>query len=296
MPPTENQVKLAISQVLSMPSAYNSPLSVLDFRINEKGIITGRFRDASRPRVFSFEIADDGITFSPFVPGRLDSLDIEEWEKFSEGYSFRLDAIRKNRTDKPKCKDGVSYPCGKSCISLKKQCKTNAKDPASVAKKENLKTVIRELVANDKNVVKGKTVAKVTDVKKTLKDPNSPIIENPTPMAREKLANSYTDNAVTVTPSFVDILSIKSDKKKTDFSSKQIEDLANSILECNGLLTPILVSRLGPDEYKVIKGDLEYHAAARALEKNDRRELINVIIADPSMQEKFINQAKLLGR
>ncbi|MFM6196329.1 MAG: hypothetical protein ACKPEN_17520 [Planktothrix sp.] len=270
MPPTENQVKLAISQVLSMPSAYNSPLSVLDFRINEKGIITGRFRDASRPRVFSFEIADDGITFSPFVPGRLDSLDIEEWEKFSEGYSFRLDAIRKNRTDKPKCKDGVSYPCGKSCISLKKQCKTNAKDPVSTQKKKQLKAVISEFKASDKTEKIETSKAKTSKSKIKVPDIEEPIEigESTEPLVTPKInspkkgfqSNEYTDEGKLMHYPLRDVAATKDLSGRDDEIAKAVDLIKQS----GRNWIPVFVREVKPYEYEVVGNHLVHAAAKKA--------------------------------
>lgn len=135
--PTEVQMKLILAQTLSSPSFYNAPVIVLDFEVDDNGTSKGRFRDAVKPRVFSFEIAKSGVSYKPFTPGRLDSLIIEEWEEFSEGYSYRIDAATTNRTGKPNCNETISMPCGKACVSLKKNCKTNPKDPVSAARKEN---------------------------------------------------------------------------------------------------------------------------------------------------------------
>jgi hypothetical protein len=95
--------------------------------VGDDGKITGRFKDADRPRVFSFEILDD-IRFSPFKSGRLDNE--EEWEDFSLGYSFRFDTPG-GAKKKPQCVKPTSYNCGKSCINIKKNCRCNPDDAQS---------------------------------------------------------------------------------------------------------------------------------------------------------------------
>lgn len=85
-------MKLAIAQTLSLPFAYNSPVMVLDFDLGDKNSnkITGRFKDAFRPRVFSFEITRKSVVYKPFL-ARVDGtgLNVEAWEDFSSGYSYR---------------------------------------------------------------------------------------------------------------------------------------------------------------------------------------------------------------
>ena len=87
---TESQMKLAIAQTLSQSFAYNAPVVVLDFSVNDQGEFEGKFKDAARPRVFSFNIKGQSVTFKPHTPGRMDSVD--DWEEFSSGYSYRVDA------------------------------------------------------------------------------------------------------------------------------------------------------------------------------------------------------------
>ncbi len=128
-PPTEVQMKLLISQVLSRSFAYNSPVIILDFEVDDNGNISGRFKDANKPRVFSFELNKDFVNFKPFSPNRMDSLefDVQVWEQFSAGYSFRVDAVTGRK--KPTCKPNVSYSCGDGCISVKKNCRKQPKTP-----------------------------------------------------------------------------------------------------------------------------------------------------------------------
>lgn len=144
--PTEVQMKLGISQVLSLPFAYNAPVIVLDFEVGNKNVIKGRFKDASRPRVFEFEIGDS-VSFKPFTWKRTDSdVDPMAWEDFSKGYTYRYDAVKKVRKEKPKC-GNTSYNCGKACISLKKNCKSDPPDKPSQEKVDKLRAAAGEFKA-----------------------------------------------------------------------------------------------------------------------------------------------------
>ena len=161
--PTEVQMKLGISQVLSMPFAYNSPVIVLDFEVGNKNIIKGRFKDAIRSRVFEFEIGDS-ITFKPFTWRRTDSdVDPMAWEDFSKGYCYRFDAVKTVRKEKPKC-GNTSYNCGKACIGLNKNCKSDPPDKPSQEKVDKLRAAAGEFKA-----VQGDPTKKQEDNKLTPK-------------------------------------------------------------------------------------------------------------------------------
>lgn len=141
MIPTEVQMKLAIAQVLSLPFVYNSPVMVVDFEVGNGNVIKGRFKDASRPRIFEFTI-DDSISFKPFTWKRIDSADTNPvaWEEFSKGYTYRYDAVKTTRKEKPKC-GNTSYNCGKACISLNKNCKSDPPDKPSQEKIDKVKAM-----------------------------------------------------------------------------------------------------------------------------------------------------------
>ena len=142
--PTEVQMKLFIAQTLSMNFAYNAPVVVLKFDVAENGNITGLFKDAARPRMFSFTLDGESVTYKPYKPGKMDSLesdeDVQEWEAFSEGYGFRVDAGVGGKK-KPQCVKPTAYNCGSACINVMKDCKTNAKDAVSKDRLKKLKGV-----------------------------------------------------------------------------------------------------------------------------------------------------------
>jgi hypothetical protein len=182
--PTEVQMKLGISQVLSMPFAYNSPVIVLDFEVGNKNIIKGRFKDAIRSRVFEFEIGDS-ITFKPFTWRRTDSdVDPMAWEDFSKGYCYRFDAVKTVRKEKPKC-GNTSYNCGKACIGLNKNCKSDPPDKPSQEKVDKLRAAAGEFKA-----VQGDPTKKQEDNKLTPKPQEVKAVKTKT--AKGAIAKSET--------------------------------------------------------------------------------------------------------
>jgi len=96
---------------------------------------------------------------------------------------------------------------------------------------------------------------------------------------------------------FVDVSSIQSNVPRSDFSEDQIEQLADMILESEGVLNVILLTQTGINNYIVLAGDLEYYAAVRAKEKNPRQgEMINAVIVQPSNQDTLLKQVELLNK
>ena len=94
---------------------------------------------------------------------------------------------------------------------------------------------------------------------------------------------------------FVDVSSIQSNVPRSNFSEDQIEQLADIILESEGVLNVILLTQTGINSYNVLAGDLEYYAAVRAKEKNPRQgEMINAVIVQPSNQDTLLKQADFL--
>jgi hypothetical protein len=130
--PTEAQMRLLIAQTLSMDFVYNAPVVVLKFDVAENGNITGVFKDAARPRVFSFTLDGESVAYKPYKPGKMDSLeseeDVQEWEAFSAGYGFRVDAGVGGKK-KPQCVKPTAYNCGAACINIMKTCKIKTNDP-----------------------------------------------------------------------------------------------------------------------------------------------------------------------
>lgn len=181
MIPSEAQMRQAIAQILSMPFAYNSPVMVLDFDLGDKDTdkITGRFKDLSRPRVFSFNIEGQSVTFKPYAPGRMDSA--EDWEEFSSGYSYRVDAgIGGNK--KPQCVKPTAYNCGAACINIMKSCKTKTDDPTIKDRLKNLNEIGKDYA----ETVKTTKTPKISEPAKTAKVDPKTEAEKPTEKPTEK--------------------------------------------------------------------------------------------------------------
>lgn len=231
--PTEPQMKLAIAQTLSQPFAYNAPVVILDFSVNDQGEFEGKFKDATRPRIFSFNIKGQSVTFKPYTPGRMDSVD--DWEEFSAGYSYRVDAgIGGNK--KPQCVKPTAYNCGKACINIMKSCKIKTDDPTIKDRLKNLEGI-------------GKNYAKTTKSTKSQKMSESvkiakvdPIVEaeKPTEKPAEKQAQEKTKplsnaqiNAQTIEKlakkAGVDISELEETAKKAGATEAQLLTLKNAV-------------------------------------------------------------------
>lgn len=197
-PPTEPQMKLAIAQTLGMPFAYNSPVVVLTFKVDDSGNISGVFKDAAQPRTFSFDLKGKEVSYQPYSSRRQDNLILglndfaDKWEEFSAGYSFRVDTGigAGKRTDKPKC-GATSYSCGKACISLNKNCKSLATDEVSQEKIEKLKAAAGEFkqeqeTKKEPDPVKEPKV-KVAKEPKTKKEPKPKATKEAEPAATDEV-------------------------------------------------------------------------------------------------------------
>ena len=96
---------------------------------------------------------------------------------------------------------------------------------------------------------------------------------------------------------FVDIKNIYSAISKSKFAKSEIDKLADSILETDGLIRPLIIQQTGLEQYIVIEGHLEYHAAVRAKEKDLRKaEMVNAFVIPPTSQQFAIEQLALLSK
>ena len=93
----------------------------------------------------------------------------------------------------------------------------------------------------------------------------------------------------------VDVKSIMASVSSEQIDKAKVEKLADLILECNGLLKPLILKPTGPESYVVIKGNTEYYAALKAREKNPRKgEMVNAFVISPSAEEAISKQLEAL--
>ena len=95
----------------------------------------------------------------------------------------------------------------------------------------------------------------------------------------------------------VDVKNIRSSLSAQSLSQQdkaKIKKLADSIVEC-GLLRPLVLQATGVEKYLVISGDLEYHAAVKAREKDPRKcEMIESFVIGSKHKEKVLKQLEIL--
>lgn len=93
---------------------------------------------------------------------------------------------------------------------------------------------------------------------------------------------------------FIDIVSVENSLPISHYSADKIDALATNYLECGGNINPIIVQRIGLDEYRVIEGNLELYAAQKAKEQDKFFEMIRAIILDTKSEQLINEQVNLL--
>ena len=262
---TESQMKLAISQTLSLPFAYNAPVVVMDFSVNDQGEFEGKFKDAARPRVFSFNIKGQSVTFKPHTPGRMDSGDaVEQWEEFSSGYSYRVDAGVGDKK-KPRCVKPTAYNCGAACINIMKSCKIKTDD-------STVKDRIKKLNEIGKDYAKTTKSTKPQKMSESVKIAKvDPIIEKPTEKPVEKQAQEKTKplsnaqiNAQTIEnlakKAGVDVSKLVETARKAGATEAQLLTLKNGIANYNKVKGKLKTTR---SEEEGLTGDGSHEGMPR---------------------------------
>jgi ParB-like nuclease domain len=175
-----------------------------------------------------------------------------------------------------KCMTGLS--CGGSCVSKMKICKRIL----SIEQQKRLKELKKRLKSGDLDAAKG--IEELRQEQQGIKEEPKVDLKPKEPASRQKAM-------------WVDTKSIKSSRPKSDFDEKDIEDLADSILESGGLYRPILLKQSGAGAYDVVDGHLAYHAAARAREKDlEKGSEVNGIILDDDYAEGSLAQVRKLAK
>ena len=73
---------------------------------------------------------------------------------------------------------------------------------------------------------------------------------------------------MSLSASLVEVRTLSSDLPRSSFDEQKIEQAARLIVEAEGIINPIVVSRTGINSFQVVDGHFEYYAATRARELN----------------------------
>lgn len=97
--------------------------------------------------------------------------------------------------------------------------------------------------------------------------------------------------------SLVLVKKITSTVPRDNFADRDLEKVAQLILESGGLINPIVLRRNGMDAYDIVDGDFEYYAAAKAREINPLKgETIGAFILEPENEELLLEQVQALRK
>ena len=100
-----------------------------------------------------------------------------------------------------------------------------------------------------------------------------------------------------LSPSLVAVKKITSKVPRDNFADRDLEKVAQLILELGGLINPIILRRNGMEAYEIVDGDFEYYAAAKAREINPMKgETIGAFILEPENEELLLEQVKALRK
>jgi hypothetical protein len=96
---------------------------------------------------------------------------------------------------------------------------------------------------------------------------------------------------------FVNVKSIFCDVPRSNFVESELEQLADFILETDGLIRPLILKEIGVQQYAVIRGHREYYGAVIAKERDIKKaEMVNAFIIDTEIQQVAIEQLDLLSQ
>ncbi|WP_414562780.1 MULTISPECIES: ParB N-terminal domain-containing protein [unclassified Anabaena] len=97
--------------------------------------------------------------------------------------------------------------------------------------------------------------------------------------------------------SLVAVKKISCTKPRSLFSDDELEKAAQSILESEGVINPIVIRRTSLKSYELVDGAFEFYAAARAREIDPRKgEMISVFIIEPENEEVLTKQVELFRK
>lgn len=94
---------------------------------------------------------------------------------------------------------------------------------------------------------------------------------------------------------FVDVKSISSNVPRSSFAESDLEKIADSILDVDGLIRPLILEKIGVEKYIVVDGHQEYYAAVIAKGKNiNKAEMVNAFVIADNTRSAAILQLNLL--
>lgn len=93
----------------------------------------------------------------------------------------------------------------------------------------------------------------------------------------------------------VDIQDISSSQLRSNFSEKDLKNMAELILELGGLLKPLILKEGGLRRFEVIEGHFEYYAVVKALEIDDDLEMVRAFIINENSETSAEKQLQLLN-
>jgi ParB-like nuclease domain len=94
---------------------------------------------------------------------------------------------------------------------------------------------------------------------------------------------------------FVDVANISSETPRSNFDESDLEQLADLILQTDGLLRPLILNQTGTEKYTVVEGHREYYAVVKAKEKDCKKaEMVNAFVVPNQIYVSATNQLKLL--
>ena len=97
--------------------------------------------------------------------------------------------------------------------------------------------------------------------------------------------------------SLVLVKKITSTVPRSNFADRDLEKLAQLILELGGLINPIILRRNGMDAYEIVDGNFEYYAATKAREINPMKgETIGAFILEPENEGLLLEQVQALRK
>lgn len=80
----------------------------------------------------------------------------------------------------------------------------------------------------------------------------------------------------------------------SQFAAHQVENLANLFLKAGDTVSPILVRKVSPIAFEVLKGHFEYYAAIKAQEIDEQFTAIRAYVVPPDLESTILEQYNFL--